>query len=262
MPHLQIHDNSIFYQRSGIAGAPAIVLAHALGMDANMWLPQIATLEQHYDVIRYDLRGHGKSSVTTGPYTLSQLGNDVIDLIDGLALNKVVFCGLSIGSGIAQWLALNAPQRLSAIVLCNSAAKFGVAEIWDQRIAAVVAGGMAGFVENFIDRGFSPAFRNANPQLIASLHQQFIGCSAEGYVAACAAARELDFTDRLRSISLPTAIIAGSKDTSTTLKDARYLQSQIVGSTLFEIPGAHISNIEAVTDFNQALLQFLQLLSR
>lgn len=171
---------------------------------------------------------------------------------------QIAFCGLSIGSSIAQWLALNAPEKLSAIVLCNSAAKFGVPEIWDKRMAAVAEKGMSGFVENFIASGFSLEFRERNPKVIADVQEQFISCSPQGYNAVYAAARTMDFTDLVRTINLPTGIIAGEKNTSTTLDNAHYLHSQIPDSVLFTLPAALISNIEAADEFTNALLQFLQ----
>ncbi len=248
----------IAYQIDGNSSAPCILLSNSLGTDMSMWDPQISALGKHYRVLRYDMRGHGASSVPEGPYTIEELGNDVLDLLDSLDIGQVHFCGLSIGGIIGQWLAVHSPERLQRVILSNTAAKIGNSETWNDRISRVRRGGMAAIADAVISRWFSRSFLERQPDEPARLRSILLAMKQEGYTSACAALRDNDMRDFARAIRTPTLLIAGQFDTVTTIGHAEELHRAIRSSTLRSIPGSHISNIEARSAFNAAVLRFLQ----
>src|SRR5690606_13014476 len=140
MPTVQLADASLNYRLDGAAGAPVLVLSNSLGTSLGMWDAQVPAFAEHFHVLRYDTRGHGGSSVTAGPYSIEQLGCDVLGLLDALGIEKFSFCGLSMGGLIGQWLGVHAGERLQRLVLCNTGAKIGSDQIWNERIAQVLKG--------------------------------------------------------------------------------------------------------------------------
>jgi 3-oxoadipate enol-lactonase len=218
----------------------------------------LAALEGRFHLLRYDMRGHGKSDVTEAACSIGTLGQDVLSLLDELQIGKVHFCGLSIGGVIGQWLGANAPERLKSLVLCNTAARIGTLESWNERIAAVEQGGVASIAQAVIQRWFTPAFRLASPGAVAPLQAMLLATNPRGYVLLCAALRDMDQRKLVESIRLPTYVIAGDHDPATTLEDAKFLQERIPGARLIALPVAHISNVEAADQFNAAVIEFLQ----
>ena len=143
-----------------------VVLAGSLGTTFEMWNPQIVSLSERFNVVRYDARGHGRSDVFPGAYSIDRLGLDVIDLIDALDLKTVHFCGLSIGGIVGQWLALRYPERVERLVLANTAAFIGTPEFWQQRIELINNDGVASIWEGIRDRWFTTEFINSNTCLL------------------------------------------------------------------------------------------------
>ena len=144
MPAVRLADGDLNYLLEGPllegpAGAPVLVLSNSLGTDLHMWDAQIPAFAQHFQVLRYDTRGHGASLVSEGPYSIEQNGRDVLALLDALGIAKAHFCGLSMGGLIGQWLGINAPERIERLVLCNTAAKIGTPEVWNPRIEMVLS---------------------------------------------------------------------------------------------------------------------------
>ena len=137
MPIARLSDVRLRYQVDGDAGASPLLLSNSLGTSLEMWEPQIAPLASRFRVIRYDSRGHGQSDVTPGPYTIDQLAHDALGLLDALAIPRAHFCGLSLGGVVGMWIGINAPGRVDRLVLANTAAKIGTAEMWNARIDAV-----------------------------------------------------------------------------------------------------------------------------
>ena len=146
MGSVQLADGVLNYQLEGPEGAPVLVLSNSLGTNLHMWDTQIPAFTAHFRVLRYDTRGHGDSLVTEGPYSIEQLGADVLALLDALNLDKVHFCGLSMGGLIGQWLGVNASGRLNRLIVCNTAAKIGSPEVWNPRIETVLRDGEAAMV--------------------------------------------------------------------------------------------------------------------
>lgn len=260
MPAVRLADGDLNYLLEGPAGAPVLVLSNSLGTDLHMWDAQVPAFTRHFRVLRYDTRGHGQSLVSEGPYRIDQLGRDVLALLDALDIPKAHFCGLSMGGLIGQWLAINAPERIQRLVLCNTAAKIGTPEVWNPRIDAVLAGGaqaMADLRDASISRWFTPDFAKAQPEKVEVIVGMLARTSPQGYAANCAAVRDADFREQLAVIQAPTLVVCGSGDPVTTPEHGRFMQAHIAGAELVEFPAAHLSNVQAGEAFSQRVLAFL-----
>jgi 3-oxoadipate enol-lactonase len=257
MPLAQVPGAHLEYRIDGDAGAPLLLLSNSLGTSLEMWEPQIAVLTGRFRVVRYDSRGHGRSQVTRGPYSIEMLAQDALGLLDALAIPRAHFCGLSMGGMVGMWLGVNAPERLDRLVLANTAAKIGTSELWNARIDAVQRLGMASVAAAVLSRWFSPQLVAQPTPMIAQLRATFEATSAEGYAAACAAIRDMDQRHALHRIHVPTLVIAGSDDRVTTPEDARFTAEHIRDARYVELAASHLSNIQAAPAFTQALMQFL-----
>ncbi|WP_165672218.1 3-oxoadipate enol-lactonase [Metapseudomonas otitidis] len=260
MPAVRLADGDLNYLLEGPAGAPVLVLSNSLGTDLHMWDAQVPAFTRHFRVLRYDTRGHGQSLVSEGPYRIEQLGRDVLALLDALDIPKAHFCGLSMGGLIGQWLAINAPERIQRLVLCNTAARIGTPEVWNPRIDVVLAGGaqaMADLRDASISRWFTPDFAEAQPEKVEAIVGMLARTSPQGYAANCAAVRDADFREQLAVIQAPTLVVCGSGDPVTTPEHGRFMQAHIAGAELVEFPAAHLSNVQAGEAFSQRVLVFL-----
>jgi 3-oxoadipate enol-lactonase len=241
----------------GPANAPVVVLSNSLGADLSMWEPQAASLAQRFRVLRYDTRGHGGTGVTPGPYTIKQLGRDVIVLLDALKIERAHFCGLSLGGITGMWLAVNAASRIDRLVLANTAPKIYTAEAWNARIDAVRKGGLEAIADRVLEGWLTHGFREREPEQAARMRAMLVATPADGYIAACAAVRDTNLHQAIRAIRCPTLVIAGTQDKATTVADGRAMAEAIPGARCVEIDAAHISNIEAAERFTAELAGFL-----
>jgi 3-oxoadipate enol-lactonase len=246
-----------YYQLEGREDAPVLVLSNSLGTNLDMWAPQMPALLQHFRVLRHDARGHGRSDVTPGPYTIAQLGEDVLALMDHLKIDRAHFCGLSMGGMIGMWLGAHHAARIDRLVLCNTAAKIGTPDTWNPRIAKVDAEGMASVVDTVLDRWFTPGFRQRAPEQVGVVRDMLLNTAPAGYGANCAAVRDMDLRADIASIGVPTLVIAGTHDGSTPAADGRAVADAIPGARYVELDAAHLSNWEQSEQFTQALLGFL-----
>jgi len=256
MPFVELGDLQTCYEVSG-AGRAALVLSNSLGTTFAMWDPQMALLAQRFRVLRYDTRGHGRSSVTPGEYTIEQLGRDVVALLDALDLERVHFCGLSMGGMIGMWLGVHAPERIDHLMLCNTAARIGTKESWNARIATVRTEGMKAVAGGVMERWFTPKFREACPQKVAQARQMLENSSPAGYAANCAAIRDMDQREEVGRITAPTLVICGTGDPVTPPSEARFLVDRIRGAAAVELNAAHLSNVEQAEAFTDAACSFL-----
>jgi 3-oxoadipate enol-lactonase len=208
-------------------------------------------------VLRYDTRGHGQSGVTPGPYTIEQLARDVLALLDVLKIDRVDFCGLSMGGQTGMWLGLNAPGRLGRLVLCNTGAKIGTMETWMARIEAVRKGGMSAVSEAILERWFTQNFREREPALIEAIKRGIEDTNVEGYLGNCAAVRDFDFRNAVGAVRLPSLVVSGKWDAATPPESGGFLAEKIPGAKYVELEAAHLSNIEASSRFNSELSRFL-----
>lgn len=233
-----------------------VVLAGSLGTTFEMWDPQVEVLSQHFNVVRYDARGHGRSDVFPGAYSTDRLGLDVIDLIDALGLETIYFCGLSIGGMVGQWLSVRHPERIERLVLANTAAFIGAPDFWQQRIESITKEGVASIWEATQARWFTTEFLASETALIEQLESMFKSIDTAGYAACCAAIRDMDSRPFTHLNKLPTLIIAGSEDMATTLGQSEELHEFCENSVLLVLEAGHLSNLECQSEFNHGLLSF------
>ena len=257
MSYLNNDGARIYYELEGRDDAPVLALSNSLGTTLDMWAPQMPALLQHFRVLRHDARGHGRSDVTPGPYTIAQLGGDVLALMDHLGIARAHFCGLSMGGMIGMWLGTHHAGRLDRMVLCNTAAKIGSPDTWNPRIAKVEAEGMASVVDLVLERWFTAGFRQRSPQQVDVVRSMLLDTAPAGYNANCAAVRDMDQRNDIASITVPTLVIAGTHDGSTPAADGRAVADAIPGARYVELDAAHLSNWEQSEQFTQALLGFL-----
>ena len=249
------------YEISGKDGAPVVVLCHSLGSSLVMWGPQMESLRIHFQVLRYDTRGHGGTESPPGPYTLEALGEDVVALLEALKIQQVHFVGLSMGGMIGQYLGLSYPARLRSLALCSTAAVIPqeAQPLWDERIEAARTRGLKALVDGTMDRWFTAAYLRKNSSMLGIIRRQFLETPLEGFIGCCEAIRRLNFLDRLPEIRLPTAILVGEEDPGTPVTASRAIHEKIPGSKLVIFPAAkHLANVEKAEEFNSALLQFLR----
>jgi len=258
LPFATIHNARMFYRLQGNAGRPVLILSHSIGTDQAMWELQIGDLLPHFQILRYDTRGHGASEATTGEYSIEMLGKDILALADALEISQFAFCGLSLGGAIGQWVAVHAPERVTHLVLANTSAQFIPRANWETRIAAVVKGGMSAVVDVAMERFFSPdTLAKQNPN-VASIRSVFLGTDPVGYLGCCAALRDMNHVDLLRQIKSPTLVISGERDVATPWSGhGEMLAREIPGAKTVHLAAAHLSNIERPHSFTTALFGFL-----
>jgi 3-oxoadipate enol-lactonase len=241
----------------GRDGGPTLMLSNSLGCTMQMWEPQIQALSQIFRVIRYDRRGHGKSSVPPGSYSIERFGRDVLAILDDLNIEKVHWCGLSMGGMVGQWLGANAPERMGKIVLANTACYYPDKAFWENRIKTVKEAGLASIADAVIAGWLTQEFRDQQPDIAARMKAMLIATPVDGYVASCEAIAALDLRAALPDIKSPTLVIAGRYDKSTPIAMAETIRSQIPGASMTILDAAHISNVEASHAFADAVLGFL-----
>ena len=256
MPFAEVAELKTHYALTAGEG-PVLMLSNSLGTDFSMWDPQMEELQQRFRILRYDTRGHGKSSVTHGDYTIDQLGRDVLGLLDSLRLNRVHFCGLSMGGAIGIWLGIHAPNRLHRLVISNSAARIGTPEGWNARIATVRKDGMKPVAAAVVERWFTPEFRASSGEQVARMQNMLENSPPEGYASCCAAIRDMDQREEIARIKIPTLVIYGGRDPVIPIPDAEFLAERITGAEKLNLPAAHLSNIEQAGAFTEAVGNFL-----
>ena len=232
MPFIDIADLRLYYRFDGADDAPVVMLSNSLGTNVAMWDAQMPALTARYCVLRYDSRGHGQSAVTPGPYSIEQLARDAVALLDALGLTRVRFCGLSLGGMVGQWLGAHSAQRLSRLVLCNTAARIGAPDAYNARIDAVNKGGMTAIVDGVLARWYTAPFIAAAPDAIAATRTMLLTTPAAGYVASCAAVRDMDQRDSATRIAAPTLVLHCREDAAISFEQGRLIASRIPAARL------------------------------
>jgi 3-oxoadipate enol-lactonase len=241
----------------GLKTGPTLMLSNSLGCTLQMWEPQMKALGQVFRVIRYDRRGHGKSGVPPGPYSMERFGRDVLAILDDLNIDKVHWCGLSMGGMVGQWLGANAPERIDRIVLSNTACYYADPTNWLNRIEAVKEGGIAAVADAVIAGWLTADFREREPQITANMKAMLLATPVQGYLACCEALSRLDQRELLPKIKSPTLVIAGRHDQATPISAGELIRSKIPGANLTILDAAHISNVEQPHAFTEAVVGFL-----
>ena len=237
----------------GPAGGAPVVLLHALGTGAMLWDGLVPALAASHRAVRLDFRGHGGSDATPHALAIDRLGCDVLSVMDAHGIAAACVAGVSVGGLVALWLGIHAPERVSGLVLANTAARIGDQALWDARLAAVRDGGLAALADGTMTRWFTAPFRAAHADVEAAFRRQLLATSTAGYSHACAILRDTDLRPDAARVTAPTVVIGGDEDVATPPADAAWLAATIPGAALHVLPAAHLSNVERPGEFLAAM---------
>ena len=254
----RLGDIVVHHHQTGPADAPLLVFVNSLGTDLRVWDALLPKLADRFCCVRYDKRGHGLTDATPGPYSIAGLAADLAALLDARGARGVVVCGLSIGGMIAQALAAARPDLVRGLVLMDTAHKIGTAEMWNERIAAIRAGGIASIADAILTRWFSPAFHRDQPAELAGWRNMLTRTPLEGYLGCCAAIRDADLTEAARGLAVPTLCMVGDQDGSTPPELVAELADLVPNGRLITIEGAgHLPCVEQPDAVAAAISGFL-----
>ena len=234
---------------------PPVLMLHSIGTSLNVFDPQLAAISRHHRVIRMDLRGHGHSGVTEGPYSMSMHAADAVAVLDALGVAQAHVVGLSIGGRIAMQMAAEAPERVASLVLLDTAAEFPPPEAWQERIEAVLANGSGVLADVVMPRWV------VDPSLPSSqgLRQMLEHTNRHGYAGSAAALRDARADEVFGKIGCPTTIAVGDKDVATPPSISEEMRTAIPGSRLVVLEGAaHIPTLEKAEDVTAVVLGHLR----
>jgi 3-oxoadipate enol-lactonase len=245
---------AVSYSVAGAGDAPVVVLSNSLGAARGMWDPQVPALAERYRVVTYDTRGHGDSPAPAGPYTLDDLVDDLVALLDEVGAQRAHVAGLSLGGMTAMRLAVREPERVDRLALLCTSAKPDPQPFLD-RAAAVRSGGTAALAPAIAGRWLTPGFAAANPDLVARLEAMIAGADDEGYAACCEVVASVDLREDLARIAAPTLVISGWQDLALPPEHQQLIADSIPGAELLTVdPGAHLANLEQTSQVTGALL--------
>lgn len=244
---------------SGRDSAPVVVLSNSLGSTHRMWDAQIPALERDFRVVRYDTRGHGGSPVPAGPYSIDDLADDLIALLDRLGVERAHLVGLSLGGMTVMRVASRNPERVQRIALLCTGAQLPPSQAWTDRTALVREQGSPAVAGAVVERWFTPAYLEAHPDKRSAYEAMVGSTSAEGYAGCCEAIAELDLREELSTITAPTLAIAGEEDPATPPAKLEEIVARIPGATLLTVPqSAHLANAEQPDIITPAILEHLE----
>lgn len=260
MPVAEVNQTRLNYLLKGPQQGQVVMLSNSLASNLSMWDLQTQELIQAgYQVLRYDTRGHGDSAVPEEPYSMEQLLKDAVGLLDSLGLERVHFCGLSLGGMLGQMLGVRYPHRLHRLLLCSTAAYLGPPQMWEDRMQTARSQGMQPLVQPTIDRWFTQQGQRKLPEQVQKFKNMIQNTPVQGFCGCCAAIRDMDLRQEIVQIKTPTLVVSGELDQGTPVEEARFIQEQIPGARLEVIPQtAHMLNVEQAERFNSILLGFLR----
>ena len=246
------------HRLDGTEGRPVLVIGNSLGTTWELWDGQVAALADAWRIVRFDHPGHGRSPLPDGALTVESIANHVLGLVDELGLERLTFCGLSLGGAVGMAAARLAPDRIERLVLCCTSARFGEPEGWHDRARLVRAGGTAVVAERVLERWFTDETRRTDTATAARFRTMLEAIPSEGYAACCEALALWDARRDLGAISARTLVVAGEQDVATPPADGAFLAESIPGAILTVLPGAaHLANIEQPELFERVLVEFL-----
>jgi 3-oxoadipate enol-lactonase len=258
MPDIKTDDGcTIHAEVDGPERAPVLMLSNSLGTDLHMWDDQVAPFTRHFRLVRYDRRGHGRSGVPKGPYSMERLGRDVVGVLDGLGIERINWCGLSMGGMVGQWLGAKAANRIEKLVLTNTACYYADKAAWADRINAARTNGMASLAGPMMERWFTEDFRERCPAAVARIKEMFAKTNIEGFLGCCAAVRDMDHRPLLPQIKALTLVIAGRCDIATPPAMNEMIYNEIPGAQYKLLDAPHMANVEQPQAYADAVLGFL-----
>jgi len=248
----------LHHESTGPEDAPALVLSNSLGSNLSMWDPQVPALAERFRVIRYDQRGHGRSPVPDGPYSIDDVGADALALMDRLGIERAHFCGLSLGGMTGMWLAIHAPERIDRLALLCTSAKLGPPSNWSERAALVREQGTAAIADGGLLRWVTEEFVAAHPEQADRLRQMMLDTPDEGYAGCCEVIQHMDLEPCLHEIRARTLVIAGDEDPATPPEHAERIAAAVDGARVEVVsPGRHLANVERAGEVTALLLEHL-----
>jgi 3-oxoadipate enol-lactonase len=248
----------LHHRLDGPEDAPTVILSGSLGTELSMWDPVAGPLSERIRTLRYDLRGHGQSGVPPGPYAMSDLGEDLLALMDELAIERAALCGLSIGGMIHMWIAANAPERVERLLLCCTSAYLGPEAGYGARAAAVRKDGIEPLADAVLARWFTPGFAGENPQVVQEMRAALCATPREGYAGCCEAIDGMDLRGALGAIRAPTLVLAGEVDPATPPAHGQAIAQSVPDAELTILPdAAHLAPVEHPEDVTALILDFL-----
>jgi 3-oxoadipate enol-lactonase len=247
-----------FHTVTGPEDAPVLLLSNSLGATLDMWDPQAEQLAERFRLVRYDTRGHGSSATPPGSYSIDDVGQDVIDLLDHLDIGRAHVAGLSLGGMTAMWVAINAPERVDKLILLCTSPQLGPREGWVDRANTVRTWGTKAIVDATLERWFTEGYRAHND--VSAIREMFVAIDGEGYANCCSVIEHMDLVPNLDGISAPTLVIAGAQDPATPPEPhARRIVDGIPGARLEVVdPGAHLINVERPEAITTLILEHLE----
>jgi 3-oxoadipate enol-lactonase len=257
MPFFETGAAHLHFEWAGRDDGPVLLLSHSLGSAMTLWTPQLEALGAHFQILLHDHRGHGQSSAPAAPWTMDDFGHDVVALLDHLELDRVHFCGVSLGGIVGLWLGQQAPERIERLVLCNCSAVIENPALLRDRMAHIEREGLAGIANDVMERWLTPAFHSAHPGVVERLREGVLRTSAVGYLRTCEALCNFDLRLRLASMRMDCLVVLGQHDRATPPAWTRAFAREISRHQLIELNSAHLANVEAADAFNRAVLEFL-----
>lgn len=249
---------TVHHEVAGPPDAPIVLISNSLGSNLHMWDPQLAALVERYRVVRYDLRGHGRSPAPDGPYALEDLTADALALLDRLHVDRAHLVGLSLGGMVSMNLAATAPHRVDRMVLCCTSAYLPPAENWRERAATVRDAGIGAVAEAVVGRWLTPAFAAVSPALVRDLRAMVEATPAEGYASCCEVIAAMDLRPSLRHIHAPTLVVVGADDPAIPASHAATLAAEVKHARTVTVgPAAHLANVEQPAAVSQHILSHL-----
>ena len=248
----------VSYSVHGPEDAPVVVLSNSLGATRAMWDPQVPALAERYRVVTYDTRGHGESPAPKGPYSIDDLTDDLVALLDEVGAERAHVVGLSVGGMTGIRLAARDPERVDRLVLLCSSANPDPQGFLD-RAAQVRSGGTAAIAPTVVGRWLTPAYAAEHPDLVARLEAMIATADDEGYAGCCEAIAALDLREDLGRITAPTLVVSAREDPALPPEHQREIADGIPGAELLTVsPGAHLANLERTLEITGALLAHLE----
>ena len=251
-------DAQLRCEHSPRPGAPALLLLNPLGTTLEIWDESFTALSERYEVIRYDVRGHGESTAgSQTEVTMEQLARDALAVLDGCGIARAHLCGLSIGGMTAMQIATLWPDRVLKAALCSTSPCMPTRESWNKRIETVRKEGVAPLIDGILQRWLTTPYRMANPDQVERIRAMLLAVKPQGYAACCAAIRDMDQRQSIKTITAKTLVVGGTEDSAATPADHALIAASIPGAQLVMLEAAHLLQIERQAEFTETLLQFL-----
>ena len=259
MKFAEIDGITLHYTREGVLTGVPLVFINSLGSDLRIWDGVIPHFADHHPIIRYDKRGHGLSDSPSGPYTIRRHVDDLVSLLQQLPVNKVTVIGISVGGMIAINFAATYPQFVEKLVLCDTGAKIGTADLWNTRISTLREQGMDSIGDTILERWFAPGFAKRSPVEHQGYYNMLTRTPVSGYIATCEAIRDADLRELVPTIQAETLVLCGAEDMSTPPSLSQELVEALSSARLVLIDKAgHLPCIEQPEAMAKEIDQFVQ----